>query len=653
MSYLIARIQKFEAKDVRGIESHDRRLAPPRTNPDVDPAKIHANYSLHKSDGSFSQIIKEKIAALDLKRALRKDANVMVQCLVTSDKAFFDTLSPEQEKEFFQQSIDFIKERYGVDNIISAEVHRDEKTPHMHVNFVPIVGGRVSCKAMFGLGEYKKLQDAFYAAVGQPWGLQRGEIHEDKRKHLSVGQYKLHMMSQEKATLESEKAILENEKTALTTTNLQLRTWNKSWENANNELQQKNDDLKHEPARLRKEKEDLELAISSLRITNNSLIKKNSELQQTNNDLTKTKDSLNREKQQLEGDLSEPKSLAGLRAEKEGLDKQIAELISEKQQLEGSWNDPNSLIHLRAEKERLKNENDISYQNSLKWGNINNKWKEYNEGLKIEKQQLEGDLRDPNSLLSIRAEKTALEKKLSELRKENERFVNLDIEKPKLENQINELTQTINNLNREKQQLEGDLNEHGSLASLRAVKLALDMDINSLKNDTNFYKLEMNSCKEERDAYISAYKESSDKTIAAFDKQRTDAESAKNMAIAAQESEEQRLHELQKALPITGCRVFKILVHKIANGTKNPYGWKTDDVNSYVHALQAYDLFDRQAILRSAPPHIADAIHAEFSRLAEDQALKSAVMASVTQGRQQAPPVVNIEDSFEDNLLVQ
>lgn len=73
--------------------------------------------------------------------------------------------------------------------IISAVVHIDETTPHLHLNLMPIRNGRLCCKDLFNRAELTKLQTDFHEAVGKRWGLERGREGSPK-KHLSTAEYK-------------------------------------------------------------------------------------------------------------------------------------------------------------------------------------------------------------------------------------------------------------------------------------------------------------------------------------------------------------------------------------------------------------------------------------------------------------------------------
>lgn len=192
MSFGIARVQKMKAGAVKGIKMHDEREKDvSHTNPDINREKSGENYALQTSD-NWSQDIKHRIGELELPKAPRHDAVVMCQVLITSDRDFFDKLTPEQEKEFFEDAFKFVQAKYGAENIIAATVHKDEKTPHMHVNFMPVTAdGRLSAKSLFTRETLRGLQDDFHRQVGKKWGLERGESREDKRTHLKTEEYKL------------------------------------------------------------------------------------------------------------------------------------------------------------------------------------------------------------------------------------------------------------------------------------------------------------------------------------------------------------------------------------------------------------------------------------------------------------------------------
>lgn len=212
MSYGIVRVQKMGKGSVKGIEIHDRREKDgiSHTNKDIDWERTKLNYDLHPSqNNNFYKAIKTRIENLNLKKAVRKDAVVMAQVLVTSDHDFFKRLTPSRQEQFFKDSYDFLKDRYGEKNIISATVHLDERTPHMHFNFVPVTeDGRLSAKSLLTRQSLIEQQTAFYEHVGKHYGLERG-IPGGTKTHLEVAEYKV------KTAIEKEHHALKNAQNAL------------------------------------------------------------------------------------------------------------------------------------------------------------------------------------------------------------------------------------------------------------------------------------------------------------------------------------------------------------------------------------------------------------------------------------------------------
>ena len=220
MSYAIVRIQKFSSGSVMGVQIHDRRekyiegnqTGLSHTNKDIDWSKTHLNYDvaqcsltenrltenlLAEKQKSFYRIVKDRIKNLDLKKSVRKDAIVLAQCLVTSDHDFFQSLTPGQTRKFFDDSYTWLCNRYGAENVVSATVHMDERTPHMHFNFVPVTpDGRLSAKSIFTKQQLIQQQDLFVREVGSKYGLERGQ-QGGKKKHLDVVEYKIQTKKQE------------------------------------------------------------------------------------------------------------------------------------------------------------------------------------------------------------------------------------------------------------------------------------------------------------------------------------------------------------------------------------------------------------------------------------------------------------------------
>ena len=190
VGYAVVHMMKIKSGAVGGIQSHNNREHEPKTNPDVDMSRSENNYDLIPCD-NYKRSIKEKLSNLvESSRAVRKDAVVVCNFIVTSDNETMDALGADRQREFFQDSVKWFSDRYGADRVLNATVHMDETTPHLHIGVMPITqDGRLSAKAIFTKTEMKAIQTEFARDVGEKYGLERG-VEGSERTHLSEARFK-------------------------------------------------------------------------------------------------------------------------------------------------------------------------------------------------------------------------------------------------------------------------------------------------------------------------------------------------------------------------------------------------------------------------------------------------------------------------------
>ena len=183
-------MEKYHKTDIAPVEQENERDENYRaSNPQIDCRHTGGNYHIVKRQRSYTQFINDKIEALDLPTKVRKDAVLMCSFVVGSDRKFFGELSPSEQQQFFAECTRFFAEHYGEGNIISAVVHMDETTPHLHLNLIPIAGGRLCAKKLFDRKALTALQTDLYREVGAKWNLQRGK-EGSQAKHLSTAEFK-------------------------------------------------------------------------------------------------------------------------------------------------------------------------------------------------------------------------------------------------------------------------------------------------------------------------------------------------------------------------------------------------------------------------------------------------------------------------------
>lgn len=208
-SFLVLHMDKFGREAVRGIQSHNQRERKSRSNPDIDSEKSNLNYDLHNEDRvGFQKVINNRLDSLNLKRAPRHDAVYMCGVIVSSNLEFFQNLEAAEQKRFFQSAKNWLEDFVGPENVIAANVHLDEKTPHLHFCHVPVTpDGRLCAKDIYTRSCLKRMQSElpkYLQSLG--FEIERGVIQESgsATKHLETRDFKQQQAALEKLRQESE-----------------------------------------------------------------------------------------------------------------------------------------------------------------------------------------------------------------------------------------------------------------------------------------------------------------------------------------------------------------------------------------------------------------------------------------------------------------
>lgn len=195
MSYAIMRLEKRNSKNIVGMFRHNERKTENHSNVDINKELSHLNYQLIDCESYSEKINKEIKERYKINKSIRKDAVLCVEVLFTSDKEFFDKLTPEEEQKYFKKSVEFLKEQFGEKNVVFATVHKDETTPHLHAGFIPMTDdGRLNYKSFVnGREGLIKLQNEYFKKMVEIFPeLERGKNAEETRaKHIANQEYKI------------------------------------------------------------------------------------------------------------------------------------------------------------------------------------------------------------------------------------------------------------------------------------------------------------------------------------------------------------------------------------------------------------------------------------------------------------------------------
>ena len=191
--YGILRFKKYKGPAISPIEAHNERTKEQyASNPDIDVSRSRYNLHLVQPQGRYREEADRMIAAAHCR--VRKDSVRVVEVLVTASPEFFKGKSPKEIAAYFQRAADFLIDRVGRENIVSAMVHMDEKTPHLHLVFVPLTkDNRLCAKEIIGnRANLTKWQDDFHACMVEQYpDLERGEsASKTGRKHIPTRLFK-------------------------------------------------------------------------------------------------------------------------------------------------------------------------------------------------------------------------------------------------------------------------------------------------------------------------------------------------------------------------------------------------------------------------------------------------------------------------------
>ena len=185
----MANVRHFHRSAVRSILNHVKRTDN-FSNQDIDTSRSKYNYSLTQNDPH--EVYKQRLSEVHCLN--RANVNTLSSWCVTLPKG----VKKEDQRKFFEETVNFLKNRYGERNLISADVHFDETTPHLHYCFIPIVidekkqREKVDRKSIFTLKELKTfhsdLQSHITQALGYEVPILNGELKT--RKNLSINELK-------------------------------------------------------------------------------------------------------------------------------------------------------------------------------------------------------------------------------------------------------------------------------------------------------------------------------------------------------------------------------------------------------------------------------------------------------------------------------
>lgn len=185
----MAHVTSYKVGGAIGVLKHDERSehdhVQERKNESIDNSRTHLNYNMAaKRSGTLMQHIKRVCDENNVRLSNRKDLNVMCSWVVTAPK----TVKPAELPLFFKTCFDFLEKKYGKQYTLSATVHMDETTPHLHYCFLPVgldkKNNRLTVSSKLVLSRshlrafHKELESELKTVFGRELGIENGATKE-------------------------------------------------------------------------------------------------------------------------------------------------------------------------------------------------------------------------------------------------------------------------------------------------------------------------------------------------------------------------------------------------------------------------------------------------------------------------------------------
>lgn len=213
MAFLVAHAEKFSIGACAGLGIHVDRKSEEHSNKNIDNTLSSENVQLVENyNNNLYEAVKDRIREVYTgKKAIRKDAVATVGVVCSASSEFFENKSKAESVQYFKDCKEFFENKVGKENIVCAKIHFDEKTPHMHLYFVPLTSdGRLSAKEVCNREFLRDMQRELPLYLQEKGhDVERG-LEDSTNEHISKKKYEINL---QRAEIDKQiQKILEEEK---------------------------------------------------------------------------------------------------------------------------------------------------------------------------------------------------------------------------------------------------------------------------------------------------------------------------------------------------------------------------------------------------------------------------------------------------------
>lgn len=203
--------QKNKMSDVKGKEMEQDRKGR-KSNPDIDDTRTNMNYDLVESDKTLYQRVKERVDEVRSVSRIQKNSVVDFSNIITVPKEQYEEWGLERSKDYLKEVYNYFCEEFGKENVVSAKVHLDETTPHMHLHFVPVnqENGKLQARALMTPARINKIHTEAPKYLQQKgFDVERGKGKTEK--NLDIHRFKAEKLREDINILEDRLNALEGD----------------------------------------------------------------------------------------------------------------------------------------------------------------------------------------------------------------------------------------------------------------------------------------------------------------------------------------------------------------------------------------------------------------------------------------------------------
>lgn len=201
--------QKNKMSDIKGKELEQERKGK-ISNEEINLDKTYKNYDLVKSNLNLYQRIKQRVEDVRENSRIQKNSVVSYSNVITVNKETFKKWGEEKSKKYLEEVYNYFCNEFGKENVVSAKVHLDETTPHMHLHFVPISSeGKLQARKVMTPGRINKVHsEAVKWLQERNFDITRGKGATGRKNIKDIHKYKSQKLKEDIEDLEKKKMVL-------------------------------------------------------------------------------------------------------------------------------------------------------------------------------------------------------------------------------------------------------------------------------------------------------------------------------------------------------------------------------------------------------------------------------------------------------------